>query len=126
MIMQVTDPNSPHGSVQHSANINNNNNSSGDVFIDNDVLLFEFTNDRGDNDTVSVDLFDDQSNGPINGASGSVTWSGGMTGTQYIEFRGFPTRADGSVMDSCNYTATLTNNDDNNAGTELMMNIYRG
>ena len=125
-MVQVTNPDSPHGSVQSSSNINNNNNASGLVFIENGVLLFEFTNDRGDNDTVEVDLFDDQSNGPLEGASGSVSWSGGMSGTQYIEFSDFPARADGSVMDSCNYTATLTNDDDNNVGTNLFMNIYRG
>jgi hypothetical protein len=123
--MNVTYPGSPHGSRQSGpVHVNNTYTVTGEAFIENDVLLFEFENDRGDAVTVRVNLTDDQNNGPL--AVGSVSWASGDTSLQYIEFSEFPLRFSGDVMDTCNYEASLTNDADENEGTEIWMNIYRG
>jgi hypothetical protein len=57
-------------------------------------------------------------------AAGRLAWAAGEIGTKYIQFQGFPLRADQSPMESCYYTMTLTNHPDPNEGTEVWENIY--
>ena len=123
--MKVNYLNSPHGSRQSGpVHVNNTFSVTGQAFIENDVLLFEFENDRGDAVTVRVNLGDDQNY--VSLASASVSWLSGDTSTQYTEFSEFPLRSSNDIMDTCSYEVILTNDADQNEGTELWMNIYRG
>lgn len=123
--MNVDYPTQAHGSVQSGPiELTANNSVDGSASIESDVLLFEFSDDRGDAVTVEVGLADDQGNGAL--GSGKTSWSGGDTNTRYVEFSGFGTEPDGSQIESCTYTATLTNDSDPSAGTSVWMNIYRG
>jgi hypothetical protein len=124
--MLVSNPASPHGSRQSGpSHLNNTYSTTGRAWIENDVLLFEFENSREDAVTCSVVLGDDQSN-YVWTAAGSVSWPAGTGGVQYVEFSGFPPRATGDTMDSCNFEATLTNDADSQEGTEVWMSVYRG
>jgi hypothetical protein len=91
------------------------------AFVNGDSLLFRFS-DFIDDVTVRVDLYDDQQFVWL--ATDSTTASAG-DGDRFILFSGFPTRADGSVMDSCNYVITLTNNTASNQGTNIQAKVFR-
>ena len=122
-MVTVNNPSGPHGEKQDSFNISNNNSTTGRAFLENDVLLFEITNDIGDAETCQVDLSDVSGNGPL--GTGSISWSQGTTGTQCIEFSNFPTDADGNSLGSCNYEISLTN-DGGDSGVKASVSIYRG
>lgn len=123
ILLKITNPSTSHGSVQSSFNISNNNSTTGNTFIEKDVLLFELTNDRREAETCQVDLIDDSGNGPL--GSASVSWSDGDGGTQFIEFSNFPVDASGELLDSCDYEIWLVN-DKSDSGVVASVNIYRG
>jgi len=123
--VQVTYPSGPTNSKQSGPlHVNNTNNDSGSVFLTNDLVTFEVENNRGDEVTCDFELQDDEQPGVVL-AAGSLAWAAGEIGTKYIQFQGFPLRADQSTpTGSCNYTMTLTNHPDANEGTEVWENIY--
>jgi len=123
--VQFTYPDAPTNSKQSGPlHVNNTNNDSGSVFLTNDRVTFEVENDRGDEVTCDFELQDDAQPGVVL-ARGSLAWAAGETGTKYVQFQGFPLRADQSTaMESCNYTMTVTNHPDPNEGTEMWENIY--
>ena len=123
--VQVTFPSGPTNSRQSGPlQVNNTNNDSGSVFINNDLVSFEIANDSGDNVTCAFELDDDQQPGVVL-AVGSLTWDAGDTSTKYIQFQGFPLRADQEMkMDRCDYKMTLTNNVSASTGVEVWENIY--
>jgi|GEM_PF-3691269 len=123
--INVSYPSAPHGSVQHSSEINNTYSIPWGSFIENDTLLLEFEYNRSAEATIRVVLTDDQGNGFL--AEGSVHWEANSGGTtQYIEFSGFPPRADGSRMGSCDAESILTNNTSESTGIGAYEKIYRG
>jgi hypothetical protein len=123
--VQVNHPTSPHGSVQSSFNLNSNNGADDTAWTDQDVILFEIENSRGDPDQCEVTVSDPYDNNSFT-ATDTISWQSGDTSIQYIEFSNFPLQADQvTPMDKCHYTMSVTNTLDG-SGTEVSVNIYRG
>jgi len=123
--MQVTYPTAPHGSDQSDFNLASNNGATGQAWTDNNVLLFEVENSRGDPDQCVVSVSDYYGNNSF-ASTGTLNWQSGDTSIQYVEFSGFPPQADGvTPMDQCNYQMSIVNTVDG-SGTEVRVRIYRG
>ncbi|MCK5230200.1 MAG: DUF4157 domain-containing protein [Desulfobulbaceae bacterium] len=123
-MLSVTYPTARHGSVQHSAYINNTYYVDWTAWIDDDVLLFEFQYHGSDAAAVRISLLDTQRNGYIGG--GLVRWGEGDSDTQYIEFSDFPRRPLGDVMDSVITRTELINETRESRGINAYKKIYRG
>lgn len=125
MAVQVNKPTAPHGISQSDFNLNSNSSVTGTAWTDNDVLLFEVENSRGDPDQCDVSVTDYYGNNSF-AAGGTLTWQSGDTSIYYLEFSGFGLQADGvTPMDQCNYQMTIGNTVDG-SGTEVRVRIYRG
>src|SRR6266478_6661877 len=91
------------------------------AFVVGDVLLFQFFT-FVDDVTIQVDLVDNQGNGTF--ATDLITAQANDT-DKFINFAGFPPRADGSLMDRCQYRITLTNTSSPNSGTSVSVKVFR-
>jgi hypothetical protein len=120
----VQEVSAAHGVEQHSSRLNTTYEVPWTVWIENDVLLFEFSNTRGGPCTLNIVLEDSEGNGVI--ATGSLSFADGDNSTRYLEFSGFPARAGGGVRDQCVATITLTNDANPNEGYEIYHRIFRG
>jgi hypothetical protein len=114
--MQVTYPTEvPQGMDNvSSSEINNTYSVDFSVLYSNDTIVFQFAGSSSTNVHVNVSLIDDQNNGPIQDAAGQVDLAG--METKYIQFSGFPARADGSVMNSCTRHFEVINSDNKDEG----------
>lgn len=111
--------------IQSSSGISNTYSNSWSPFIENNRLTFGFEYTGSDAVTISVVLTDDAGNGYL--SQGSVHWDGNSEGgTQYIEFSGFPTKPDGSVMGSCNSESIMRNDSSESTGVHGYEKIYLG
>ena len=111
--------------VQSSSGISNAYSNSWSPFIENNNLTFGFEYSGSDAATITVVLTDDAGNGYL--SQGSVHWDGNSEGgKQYIEFTGFPTRPDGSVMGSCNSESIMHNDSSESTGVHGYESIYYG
>ncbi|HEY5602065.1 MAG TPA: DUF4157 domain-containing protein [Gammaproteobacteria bacterium] len=123
-MLQVTYPTAAHGHVQHSSHINNTYYVDWTAWIEDDVLLFEFTYYGSDAAAVQISLFDSERNGYIGG--GWVRWSETEPDTQFIEFSEFPLRPSGEIMDSIITRTELINETRESRGIGAYKKIYRG
>lgn len=123
-MLQVSYPTSAHGHVQHSAHINNTYYVDWTAWIEDDVLLFEFTYYGSDAAAVQVSLFDSERNGYIGG--GWVRWGESDPDKQFIEFSEFPLRPSGEIMDSIITRTELINETRESRGIGAYKKIYRG
>jgi hypothetical protein len=107
---------------QSSSEVTNNAPTpKSNAFVDGDSLLFGFS-DFTDTITIQVDLYDNQQFVLL--ATDSIRASAGAA-DHFVLFSGFPLRADGSTMDSCDYVITLTNNTAPSQGTSIQATVFR-
>ncbi|MCW3097938.1 MAG: hypothetical protein JWL77_3556 [Chthonomonadaceae bacterium] len=120
--MNVTNPGGPPAGLnrQVSQNLTAGSNADGSLFINGDIVCFQFDGSDDINVTCNAAVIDDAGNGPI--AAGSVQVVGPATGC--VQFQGFPPRADGSSrMDSCQWAVNIVNNI-SQASVSVALTIY--
>ncbi|WP_343948660.1 hypothetical protein [Nonomuraea longicatena] len=80
-------------------------------------------NSRGDGNTCSFAVSDPEGNGRFLGEA-ALTWEEGDSSVGWVEFSGFPLRADDvSPVQECNYAVSLTHNTDS-SGTVVGVRVF--
>ncbi len=80
-------------------------------------------NDRGDGNTCTFVVTDPEGSGLFLGEA-ALTWQEGDTSTGWVEFSGFPLRADGvSPVGDCDYSISLVHDTDS-SGTRIGVRVF--
>jgi hypothetical protein len=123
-VMRIERPAAPPAylDVQHSSRISNNHYVPWRVLFDRDTIVFELETVGQDVVDFYIRLDDDAGNGAIPGAEITIRVEGAQV--NYVQFSGFPRRADGSPMRSCESIVSMSNVAHPSQGVSAYKKIY--